>query len=80
MINFRYNQLSLYVNLVCFDRISSKDSSLSCEIRRCLTGFLVRTLQVYRLKISARPTSARMKSLTGKALKHMQSMFFYDCE
>ncbi len=34
---FRHNQTSLYINLVCFDRISSRDNFnfISC----CLMGF-----------------------------------------
>ncbi len=45
--HFRHNQLSLYINLVCFDSISTKDNSV---IRHFLTGFFVRALGVAVLR------------------------------
>ncbi len=53
---FRHNQLSLHINLVCFDSISAKDYlvQLSGTVRQ---AFPARALQVYGLRKSTRQTS-----------------------
>ncbi len=73
--HFRHNQLSLYVNLVCFDRISLNDNFSNQAL---FDRVLVRVLLVYALRKSGRQTSAQMKLLTGKAC--MQIMHFCDRE
>ncbi len=61
--------MSLYVNLVYFDRISSKDNLLE------KSGALRHAFSC--AKKSARQTSARMKSLTGKTLKHGNNVLLW---
>ncbi len=73
--HFRHNQLSLYVNLVCFDRIRAKDNFTNHAL---FDMVLVRVLLVYALRKRRRQTSVRIKRLTGKAC--MQIMYFWDCE
>ncbi len=64
---------------MCFDSISTKDNLVekSGAVRQ---AFSVRASGVRAQKKNARQTSARMKSLTGKALKHAQIMYFCDSE
>ncbi len=71
---FRHNQLSLHINLVCFDSISAKDYlvQLSGTVRQ---AFPPRSSGVWAQK--KRTSDQHLnETFNGKALKHMQICTF----
>ncbi len=60
--HFRHNQLSLYVNLVCFDRISLNDNLVQ------YSGAVWQGFSAHALRKSGSQTSARMKRFNRQGL------------
>ncbi len=74
--HFRHNQLSLYINLVCFDSISAKENSV--QLSDSVRLFCVRSSGVRSQK--KRTSDHRInETFNGKAL-NTQIMYFCDCK